>query len=259
MGWILQLTLNKMNTQKSFFKLILYLGLIMPAAGFSQQKVEISQVQTQDPDKGVLAYMLPAPQTKGVVSVEEAMAKRRSERSYLREAISLKDASQLLWSAYGVTLSMDNPRFGGGFKTAPSAGALYPLEIYLLVRDVTGIEPGVYRYIPKTHSIVRVIDKDVKKELAAASYNQKMIEEAPACIFYSAVYSKTTSKYGQRGRDRYVCMDLGHSAENVFLQAVALGLGTCPIGAFDDKMVRDIMKLPKEEEPLYIMPLGKTK
>ncbi|MDD2424997.1 MAG: SagB/ThcOx family dehydrogenase [Bacteroidales bacterium] len=218
--------------------------------------IDTSRIKSQEKIETGLIYALPAPETKGAVSVEEAMYNRRSQRSYSRKAISLKEASQILWAAYGVTKPMDNPRFGGGLKTAPSAGALYPLEIYLLVRDVKGLEPGVYRYIPKNHSIVRVIAKDIKQELSAASYNQKMIEEAPACLFYSAVYSRITSKYGERGRERYVCMDLGHSAENVFLQAVALGLGTCPIGAFNDEQVRKAMQLPAEEEPLYMMPIG---
>jgi SagB-type dehydrogenase family enzyme len=206
-----------------------------------------------------LSYNLPSPNTKGTVSVEEAMAKRRSYRSYSQEGLSAEVASQLLWSAYGITKPMDHPKVRGGFKTAPSAGALYPLEIYLLVRDVKGIEPGAYRYDPKTHSITMVIGKDVKKELTAAAYGQKMIDEAPLCIFYSAVYSRITDKYGPRGRERYVCMDLGHSAENVFLQAEALGLGTCPIGAFNDEKVREVMQLPAEEEPLYMMPVGKIK
>ncbi len=203
-----------------------------------------------------LTYTLPQPDTKGTMSVEETMAARRSQRNFSRDGISLKNASQLLWAAYGITKSSDHPALGGGLKTAPSAGATYPLQVYLLVRDVEGVEPGVYRYIPKDHSIVRVIDRDVKKELSAASYNQKMIEQAPACIFYSAIYSKTTGKYKERGRERYVCMDLGHSAENVFLQAVALGLGTCPVGAFNDDEVRKVMQLPVEEEPLYMMPIG---
>ncbi|MEO0075723.1 MAG: SagB/ThcOx family dehydrogenase, partial [candidate division WOR-3 bacterium] len=97
----------------------------------------------------------------------------------------------------------------------------------------------------------------VKKSLAEAALNQEMISDAPACIFWSAIFERTTQFYGHRGRDRYVCMDLGHSAQNVYMQAEALRLGTCAIGAFDDDRVKKVMQLPAEEVPLYIMPIGK--
>ena len=205
-----------------------------------------------------LTYVLPSPRFEGEISVEEAIYQRRSHRSYLKEAISAEDLSQILWAAYGITHPLTGyPQTRGGLRSAPSAGAKYPLEIYALVGNVRGIEPGVYRYDSREHKITRVIDKDIKKELSIAALNQEMISVAPACLFYSAVYSRTTDKYGDRGRERYVCMDLGHSAENVYLQAEALHLGTCAIGAFDDAEVRKVMQLPEEEEPLYIMPIGR--
>ncbi len=205
-----------------------------------------------------LSYVLPSPQVDGDVSVEKAISSRRSHRSYLKDAITAEELSQILWSAYGITKPLQGyKQTRGGLRTAPSAGARYPLEIYALVGNVRGIEPGVYRYVPEQHKIVRIIDKDIKEELSAAALGQEMISVAPACLFYSAVYSRTTERYGDRGRERYVCMDLGHSAENVYLQAEALHLGTCAIGAFDDAEVRKVMQLPEEEEPLYIMPIGR--
>jgi SagB-type dehydrogenase family enzyme len=209
-------------------------------------------------DSSQLSYSLPSPLLGGTVSVEEALSKRRSHRAYVDEQISAEDISQILWAAYGITRPMPGyPRINGGLRTAPSAGATYPLQVYVLIGKVKGIEPGAYKYVPLGHRIIRVIDRDVKASLASAALGQEMIKIAPACLFYSADFSRTTSQYGDRGRERYVCMDLGHSAENVYLQAEALHLGTCAIGAFNDAEVRAVMQLPENEEPLYIMPIGK--
>lgn len=214
---------------------------------------ETQQAQMSDES---LTYKLPAPQKEGSLSVEKALTRRRSHRSYLDKAISTEDVSQMLWAAYGITKPLSYAQTRGGLRTAPSAGALYPLEIYILIGNVKNIEPGVYKYTAKDHRITRTIDHDAKPDLSEAALNQEMIKKAPACIFYSAVFERTTQKYGERGRKRYVCMDLGHSAQNVYLQAEALHLGTCAIGAFDDEEVKAVMQLPEEEEPLYIMPIG---
>jgi len=164
----------------------------------------------------------------------------------------------MLWAAYGITRPLSGyPQTRGGLRTAPSAGARYPLEVYVLIGNVKDIEAGVYKYNQREHKIIRTIEIDVRKDLAAAALDQEMIYEAPACLFWSAVFSRNTSKYGERGRERYVCMDLGHSAQNVYLQAEALHLGTCAIGAFQDEEVSEVMQLPEDEEPLYIMPFGK--
>ncbi len=203
-------------------------------------------------------YKLPLPRYDSQVSLEETLLNRRSHRDYTGEALSAEQLSQFLWAAYGITHPLKEPAYRrGGKKTAPSAGALYPLEIYAVVGKVKGMDPGVYRYIPAQHSLKREIDGDVRSSLSKAALHQEMIEDAPACLFYSAVYERTTSKYGKRGESRYVCMDLGHSAQNVYLQAETLGLGTCAIGAFDDIEVARVLKLPAEETPLYIMPLGR--
>lgn len=202
---------------------------------------------------------LPEPDLRGDVSVEEALHSRRSVRDFRSEPLTLSGVGQVLWAAYGIT----EPRPGGpsylrgGFRTAPSAGALYPLELYLVAGNVNGLQPGIYRYNPEDHSLDLMSTGDSREELSEAALGQEFIEEAPASIVITAVYERTTQKYGQRGSERYVCMDAGHSAQNIYLQATALGLGTCAVGAFTDKMVEMVMMLPGKETPLYIMPLGK--
>ena len=210
--------------------------------------------KTNDPQ---LTYILPSPNTDGNVSVEKALSNRRSQRRFHDIEISAEQLSQILWAAYGITDPRpDYPFLRGGFRTAPSAGALYPFEIYVLVGKVKNIEFGVYKYISQEHKIVRTIDKDLREELCTAALNQDMIKEAPVVIVYSAIFSRMTDKYGDRGRERYVCMDLGHSAQNIYLQAEALCLGTCAVGAFNDSRVSQMLQMSENEEPLYIMPLG---
>jgi len=210
--------------------------------------------KTDDPQ---LTYILPSPNTDGSVSVEKALSNRRSQRRYHNVEISAEQLSQILWAAYGVTKPITDRAFlRGGLRTAPSAGGLYPFEIYVLVGKVKNIESGVYKFISQEHKIVKTIDKDLREELCAAALNQDMIKEAPVVIVYSAIFSRMTDKYGDRGRERYVCADLGHSAQNIYLQAEALNLGTCSIGAFNDGRVSQVLQMPENEEPLYIMPLG---
>jgi SagB-type dehydrogenase family enzyme len=201
---------------------------------------------------------LPAPALDGKVSVEKCLAERRSIRKYANAPLTIAEVSQLLWSAYGVTQPMPGvPGVSGGLKTAPSAGGLYPLELHLVAGNVTGLEPGVWSYRPASHDLVLVDRGDKRQALYDASGSQTWVKDAPASIVYSAVFSRNTDKYGTRGRERYVCMDLGHSAENVYLQCGSLGLGTCAIGAFLDDDLRLIVKMTKPEEPLYIMPVGR--
>jgi SagB-type dehydrogenase family enzyme len=201
---------------------------------------------------------LPEPARDGKVSVEKCLAERRSVRKHTPEPVTLAEISQLLWAAYGVTQPVPNvPQLSGGLKTAPSAGGLYPLELYVVAGNVTGLEAGVYQYRPENHDLVLVDKGDKRKALFEASAGQTWVRDAPASIVYSAVFSRNTDKYGPRGRERYVCMDLGHSAENVYLQCGSLGLGTCAIGAFLDDDVKLIVRMTKPEEPLCIMPVGR--
>ena len=243
----------------SAFCSILMSSIIIFTAGCMEKgKSSEGKASLNQSDSARLTYELPSPATNGKVSVEKALLTRRSHRSFLDSEISAGQLSQILWAACGITKPLAGyPQMRGGLRTAPSAGALYPLELYVLIGKVEGIEPGVYKYTPQGHKIIRTIGKDVRKELSAAALNQEMIGKAPACLLYSAVFSRTTQRYGDRGRERYVCIDLGHSAENVYLQAEALGLGTCAVGAFNDIAVKNVMQLPAEEEPLYMMPIGK--
>ncbi len=201
---------------------------------------------------------LPDPARDGRISVEKTLAERRSVRQYASAPLTLADVSQLLWSAYGVTKPVPNvPMLRGGLKTAPSAGALYPLELYVVAGNVTNLAPGVYRYRPESHDLVLVSGGDKRQALFEAAGEQACVKSAPASIVYSAVFSRNTGKYGKRGRERYVCMDLGHSAENVYLQCGSLGLGTCAIGAFINADLKRVIGMTKAEEPLYIMPVGR--
>ncbi len=215
----------------------------------------INGVSAESAQKGSDIITLPKPKLESKISVEEALQGRRSERSYKNEPLSLSEVSQLLWAAYGVTRKM--PGFRGGLKTAPSAGATYPLELYLVAGNVTDLPKGIYRYVPGQHALAKVFAGDKRAELCAAAHGQSMVRNAPALIVYTAIYERATGRYGTRGKDRYVCMDLGHSAQNVYLQAYTLGIGTCAVGAFDDNALKKALPIAKNEIPLYIMPLGK--
>ncbi len=194
---------------------------------------------------------LPSVESKGEVSLEEAIQLRRSVREFRRRALRLEDVSQLLWAAQGIT---DR----GGFRTAPSAGALYPLEIYVVAGDVEGLSAGVYRYQPETHELVHMRSGDLRRPLASAALGQSWVRRAPAVLVIASVYKRTMGKYGQRGR-RYAHMEVGHAAQNVYLQAAARGLGTVLVGAFDDTEVQDVLGLPPDHEPLGLMPVGRKR
>jgi len=195
---------------------------------------------------------LPAPGLQSGVSLEEAFLKRRSIREYANLPLTIEEGSQLLWAAQGIT-----GKEGGG-RTAPSAGALYPLEVYLVVGNIRNLAPGVYRYRPENHELVMVRGGDLRAELAMAASEQVCVKEGAIDIVFTAVYERTTRKYGERGI-RYVHIEAGHSAQNVCLQATALNLGAVTVGAFSDEQVRSILDIPQVEVPLYIIPVGRKK
>jgi len=176
---------------------------------------------------------------------------RRSRRSYADEPLTMDELSQLLWAAQGVTSPY-------GFRTAPSAGGLYPLELYAVAGEggVEGLPAGAYRYVVGEHRLELSVEGDLKEELCQASVSQQYVAYAPVDLVFTGVYSRTTGKYGERGI-RYVHMEAGHAAQNVYLQAEALGLGAVVIGAFDDSWVRELLGAAVEEAPLYVMPVGK--
>lgn len=192
---------------------------------------------------------LPEPRRDGKMSLEEALAKRRSVREFKRDALSLADVSQLLWSAQGITAP-------GGKRTAPSAGATYPLELLLVAGNVEGLAPGVYRYRPAEHDLLGLVEGDRRKRLAAAALGQEFVADAPITIGFAAVYERTARRYGPRA-ERYVHFEVGHAVENAHLQAVALGLGAVVVGAFNDAEVKQVLGLSGAEEPLCLLPVGK--
>ena len=191
---------------------------------------------------------LPEAEARGEVSIEEAIRKRRSVREYGRDDLGLNDISQLLWAAQGVTDRR-------GFRSAPSAGGLYPLEIYVVAGDVDGLSPGVYRYRPRKHDLVLVATGDRRGPLATAALDQAWVRRAPIVLVIAGVYERTMRKYGERGR-RYVHMEVGHVAQNVYLQATGRGLGTVIVGAFDGKKAQEALGLPADHEALGLMPVG---
>lgn len=192
---------------------------------------------------------LPVPDTTGKVTVEQALLHRRSVRSYANEPLTLEDIGQLLWAAQGKTDKV----FG---RTAPSAGATYPMELFLVVGRVTGLDPGIYHYQVERHALKPLMIGDRRRELARAAFGQSCVEQAPANLVLACDYKRTTRRYGERGF-RYVHMEAGHIGENVALQAVARGLGTVMVGAFNDSGVQRILQTAYS--PLYIIPVGKIK
>jgi SagB-type dehydrogenase family enzyme len=192
---------------------------------------------------------LPEPRHDSDVSLEQSLLERRSVRDYSGQPLTLQEISQLTWAAQGLT----DPR---GFRTAPSAGGLYPLELYLVAGDVEDLPPGVYRYQPDGHQLVKTGDGDKRAGLAEAALEQEWVEEGAVDFVFTTVYERTTGKYGERGI-RYVHMEAGHAAQNLCLQATALGLGAVTIGAFYDEQVSRLLNLPADEQPLYVIPVGR--
>ena len=186
---------------------------------------------------------LPKPKVTSKVSLEETIIKRRSERSFEDKEIGMEALSQILWAAQGIT----NNEYG--FRAAPSAGALYPLTLYVAKKD------GVFRYIPDNHKLLEISNEDKRPSLVRASLSQSFIREAPVDIIIAGNFAITQAKYGARAF-RYVCVEIGHVAENIHLQAVALGLSSVPIGAFWDDVIKKNLKLPDNQDPLYIIPIG---
>jgi len=212
----------------------------------------------KDKTSEVSGYVkLPHPRTSGVQSLEELLLNRRTRRDFQKSSLSTTEISQILWAAYGLRdPEHGKPQTGKAKKTCPSAGALFPLEIYLIAGDISDIPSGFYHFIPDEHALELIHDKDLREDLYNIAYPREMIRTAPASLIYIAIEGRVLERYGERGRQRYIPMDIGHSAQNVYLQAEALGLGTCAIGAFDDEGIIQVLDLPAEEIPMYVMPVG---
>jgi SagB-type dehydrogenase family enzyme len=186
---------------------------------------------------------LPPPSLKGSRSLEETLNQRRSVRDFDDQPLTAAQIGQLLWAAQGTT----NER---GFRTAPSAGALYPLELYLVTAD------GVFRYDPANHELQPTSSQDARPRLFQSALEQEPVRRAPAVFVFTAVYERTRIKYGEERTPRYVHLEAGHAAQNLLLEAVALDLGAVPIGAFHDQEVQSALGLPADHQPLYLIPVG---
>jgi SagB-type dehydrogenase family enzyme len=229
-----------MRNQLTAFMLLMALSLIFGAP------VHPGDIETES---GNTMIKLPKPRYDSDVSLEKSLVKRRSVREYTHEPITLEDVSQLLWAGQGITS-------GWGGRTSPSAGALYPLELYVIVGNVDGLARGAYKYNPKGHALAMVIEGDLRSQLADAALGQSAIKNGAVDIVLTSINQRTTKKYGDRGI-RYVLIEIGHAAQNICLQATAMELGSVMIGAFRDEEVRGLLKLPEEAAPLYIIPIGK--
>ncbi len=182
-------------------------------------------------------------------SLDELLRQRRSIRAYSDAPLTQDEVMKLLWAGQGITSSR-------GFRTVPSAGALYPLEIYLVAGNVNDLTPGIYKYNPVKDDLTLIKEGDVRTSLAVASLGQSSVAEGAIDIVIAAVYERTEVKYGSRG-ERYVHIEVGHAAQNICLEAIALGLGLVTIGAFDDAAVAKVIGMPNDESPLYVIPVGR--
>lgn len=218
----------------SMLLVILFLSSCVPGS-----ESPVPETGRPDQQEGIL---LPAPRLSSERSLEKTLSRRSSVRRFTDEELTTQDISQLLWAAQGIT------REWGG-RTAPSAGALYPLEVYV------AMPRGFYHYVPQGHKLEIITRNDLRAEIWEASLKQDAVRDAPAVFVIAAVYERTAIKYGDRAA-RYVHLEAGHAAQNLLLQAVALDLGGVPIGAFHDEQLQSILSLPRDHEPLYVIPIG---
>jgi len=193
---------------------------------------------------------LPEARRESAMSLEAALWARRSNRTLKPDTITLADAAQLLWAAQG----RNRP---DGHRTAPSAMAVYPLEVYLVAGSVEGLAPGVYRYSSATHDLVLAQAGDKRAELTAAPGRPPgWAASAPMLVVFAAAWDRASSRFGAR-TERYSAMEVGYASQNVYLQAAALGLGTTFMGNYNDSAMTRV--LAADERPMGVMPVGKPR
>lgn len=186
---------------------------------------------------------LPAPHMRDEMSVAEALRRRRSHREFAETALSIQELSQLCWAAQGIT----DPEQGR--RTAPSAGAIYPIALYVVNQN------GIFEYEPNRNTLSRIVAGDERRTLQVAALDQECVGAAPVCLAITMDVARTASKYGSRA-ERYCLLEAGHVAQNVLLEATAVGLVGVPVGAFDDRRVAEALHLPRNLRPVYLLPLG---
>ena len=236
--------------------LALLILLVVGAIGVTLHQVvfvqaECEGVQCSEPQYAKEYILLPSPRHSSKISVEEAILRRRSVRRFADAPLTLEEVSQLLWAAGGKTVD----GITGPTRAFPSAGGLYPFEIYLVVGNVDGLAAGIYRFDWQNHSITLVKEGDFRHKLMEASLRQRFVSVAPVSIIWVGDFARIKRFYGERGVSRYISMDVGGAGQNVHLQAEALDLVTVIVGAFRDEMVQYVLKT--ELIPLYIMPVGR--
>jgi SagB-type dehydrogenase family enzyme len=193
---------------------------------------------------------LPDPSGWQALSLEQTIESRRSVRDYAAQPLTLDALSRLLHAAQGIT----EPR--RSFRAAPSAGALYPIELYPVVRDVAGLDPGLYHYAVQEHALEQVLAGDLRSAVMQAGLGQAVLGQAAVCFVLSAIFQRTRYKYRERAY-RYVLLEAGHVGQNLCLAATGLGLGACTVGAFDDDDLNELLGLDGQEEAaLYIIAVG---
>jgi len=230
--------------------MVLKLGFWSVTPGGGRATKEDRAMKTSDsPFEAGDVIPLPEPVTDGTVSLEKALGMRRSVRTYSGQPLLPRELGQLLWSAQGITSEQ-------GYRTAPSAGASFPLEMFVLANRVEGLSKGLYHYRPLDHELAFIRRADIAQELARACLGQAAIANGAAVLVFSARFDRTTQIYGERGI-RYVYNEVGHAAQNVHLQAAALNLGTVVVGAFHDDEVEDLLQLNENYRVIYLMPVGK--
>jgi len=224
--------------------IVLFIIIFVDSACNVLPKVYEEKEKPENAEYEEIIY-LPEPETVGEMSLEETIKKRRSVRSFDDKELNLEQISQILWAAQGITDEK-------GHRSAPSAGALYPLEVYVVKKD------GVFHYKPEGHKMEIILKGDIRKKLKEICLGQQWVEDAPVDIIITGIYERTTIKYGDRGI-RYVYLEAGTACQNILLQAVSLGLGAVPVGAFRDNQIQEILNLSKDETPLFVIPIGYKK
>ena len=194
---------------------------------------------------------LPSPAKMGGISLDQALRKRKSVRTYANKPLSKEQLAYLLWSSTGIQRRED----GREYRTVPSAGGLYPIETYLVVNNVEDVPQGVYHYSVQQHLLEELQTGDFSRPITAAALGQRMCSQAAVVFIWTAIFQRSKWKYGERAY-RYIYLDAGHMAQNLALSAVSLGLGSCHIGALFDEEVNSIVQVDGIDESVVYMTIA---
>ena len=237
--------MRKWKFSKHILIIFILVFLIIPGCGNSDKNTAAGSAPISSE-----IIKLPEPRYDSEISLEESLLNRRSIRSYTDEPVTLQEVSQLLWAAQGITDA-------SGHRTAPSAVALYPLSLYLVAGNVQEIVDGVYIYQPEDHTIKRLMDGDIRDELSTAAMGQASVRQGAISFVITVDYGKMTARFGEKG-ERFGTLEAGHAAQNLCLQATALNLGLVTAGAIYDDQVADVLDLPENLTPVYVIPVGRN-